>query len=80
MIIRKIFLALLRIKFNSLIRLMRFKKHSRKFLKNCNNQLALDFKNSNEIVVNIHSPKHSTLNSPKNSIDKQRFIIRLCES
>jgi hypothetical protein len=59
---------------------MRFKKQSRKLTKNCNNQLALDFENSNEIVVNIHTPKNSTLNSSKNSIDKQRFIIRLCES
>ncbi len=59
---------------------MRLKKQPRKFTKNCNNQLTFDFENSSEIVVNIHIPKHTTISSSKNSIEKQRFIIRLCES
>jgi type IV secretory pathway ATPase VirB11/archaellum biosynthesis ATPase len=59
---------------------MRFKKQPRKFTKSCSNQLVLDFESSGEIIVNIHTPKHKTISSSKNSLEKQRFIIRLCES
>ncbi len=59
---------------------MRFKKQPRKFSKSCNNQLVLDFENPTKLVVNIHIPKHSTINTSKNSKENQRFTIRLCES
>lgn len=59
---------------------MRLKKQTHKFTKSCSNQLSFDFESSSEIIVNIHTPKHKTISSSKNSFKKQRFIIRLCEN
>ncbi len=59
---------------------MNIRKQTRKYIKNSEKQLVLDFENSDELVVKIHIPKQSTINSAKSSTLKQRLIIRLCES
>ncbi len=59
---------------------MRFKKQPPKFTKSCSNQLTFDFESSSEIEVNIHTPKHTTVSSSKNLLEKQRLKIRLCEN
>lgn len=58
---------------------MRFKKRSNKYSKNLSNQLSFEFKNSSEIIFQIHIPKVPSSVSSNYSIKKKKFAILLEE-